>query len=197
MPKRSGTLFVISGPAGVGKDTLLERVLPQIPGLRKSVSATTRPPLNQLHGEAYFFVSPAEFQQLVAEGALLEQAEVHGHWYGTPAKWVQEQLASGRDVILNIDVQGGLAIREKCTNAFLIFIDPPSLTELEKRLRARGRDTEAEIQRRLQNAEGEIDASREYDFLITNDDLEEAAEDLKAVIESTRADAPGTIVLGV
>ncbi len=195
MPKRPGTLFVISGPAGVGKDALLERVLPQTPGLKKSVSATTRPPLNQVHGEAYFFLTPDEFDRMEKDGGLLEHAEVHGHHYGTPAQWVREQLAAGRDVVLNIDVQGGLALREKCDNVVLVFIAPPSMEELEKRLRLRKRDGDEAIRLRLENAALEMDRSRDYDYHIINDDLVEAAGELKSLIESVREQRVGTTIL--
>ncbi|NCO35451.1 MAG: guanylate kinase [Armatimonadetes bacterium CG2_30_59_28] len=194
MLHRIGTLFVVSGPAGVGKDALIERVLPRVPTLRKSVSVTTRAPLNQVHGEAYFFISRDEFQGLLTEEALLEHARVHDNYYGTPSAWVREQLEGGHDVVLNIDVQGGLTIGRKCANPVLIFIMPPSLRELENRLRKRNRDGEQDIELRLKNAIAEMETSREYDHIIVNVDLDRASTELQSLIERVRAESPGTVI---
>jgi guanylate kinase len=169
-------------------------ILPRLTTLKKSVSVTTRKPSHEVDGEDYFFTSPEEFQRLVASGALLEHARVHGNFYGTPAAWVKEQLENGWDVILNIDVQGGLTIKRKCTHPVLIFVMPPSLQELERRLRQRGRDSEEEIRLRLRNAEQEMEKAVEYDYIVVNDDLDRAGAEMESLIARARAESPGTIV---
>jgi guanylate kinase len=185
--RSSARLFVMSGPAGVGKDTLLLRVLPQIPNLVKTVTVTTRPrKKGERHGRDYFFVTPEEFQQMIDAGQLLEWAQVHGRHYGSPKQWVQEQLAQGRSVALVIDVQGGLNVKAMFPDAVLIFVRPPRGREREiliERIVGRGRDDESEIQVRLQTAEWELSQADQYDHQIVNENLEEATQQLRDIIK--------------
>lgn len=180
-----GSLFVISGPSGAGKGTLVERVLEVMPQAVLSVSATTRPPREgEVDGTHYHFMSVDEFKKLIDEDGFIEWAEVHSNYYGTPVASIQDSIDAGKTVILEIDVQGGFQVREKFPDAHLVFIAPPSLEELEARLRGRATDSEEVIAHRLSNAQGEIDASKDYDFIIVNDDLNKATNELLSVLES-------------
>jgi len=177
-----GRLIVLSGPSGSGKSTLVQRLLER-PGLRLevSISATTRPPrAGELSGRHYVFLSAPEFENI--RDQLLESAEVHGHSYGTPAEPVRKALAQGTCVILVIDVQGGIQVREKVPSALLIFVRAPGLEVLEQRLRARGTDDEATIQRRLANARRELELAKCYDVHLVNDDLERSVDELAAIL---------------
>ena len=185
----SGKLIVISGPAGVGKDTLLARALTALPDLVKSVSMTTRPRgPGEENGRSYFFVSDDEFLRLRDAGELLEWAEVFQHFYGTPAKWVREQVVAGHNVVMNIDVQGGLQIKRKFPEALLVFVRPPGdpLITLRARLKARGRDSDAEIDVRLANAAEELQRAVDYDFQIINDDADRAAAEFVRIISEPK-----------
>jgi guanylate kinase len=185
--RRSGILFVLSAPSGAGKDTILTRFLRGADGVMKSVSATTRPSRpGEVDGCDYHFWSEEEFERRERAGELLEAAYVHGHRYGTPLRWVREQLERGQDVILKIDVQGALAVRQRCPDAVLIFVMPPSLEEMEARLRGRGSESEAQIQRRLRDARGELAHAEQYDYVIVNDVLESAVEKLTAIVIAER-----------
>lgn len=180
--KLPGRLIVISGASGSGKSTLVERLLsrPEL-RLQVSVSATTRAPRpHERPDRDYFFLGREEFQRI--RGGLLESAEVHGHFYGTPAEPVRQALAQGMCVALVIDVQGGLQVREKVPGAILIFVHVPSLEVLESRLRARGTDDPESIERRLANARREIEVSRQYDIHVVNDDLDRTVEELVSVL---------------
>lgn len=182
---RRGNLFVISGPSGAGKGTLVARLLQEVSDAWVSVSATTRAPREgEVDGISYHFKTREEFMQLVDEGGLLEWAEFAGNCYGTPRASVEEQMAQGKQVILEIEVQGAFQIREKMPKAHLVFIEPPSLEVLEERLRGRGTETEDAIQRRLQTAELELSRKMEYDVRLVNDDLEIAVEELVAYVNS-------------
>jgi guanylate kinase len=175
-----GRLFVVSGPSGSGKSTLVRRVLAH-PGVRArlSVSATTRPPrAGEQEGRDYYFLPRETFEAARGRGEFLEWAEVHGNLYGTPARPVREALAEGLCIILEIDVQGALQVRGRATAAELIFVNAPSLEILEGRLRDRGTDDEATIQRRLANARGEIGQIHHYRAIIVNDRLDRAAEEM-------------------
>lgn len=184
---RRGILFVLSAPSGAGKDTILSHFLAQSDGIVRCVTATTRPPRpGEVNGRDYHFLSEEEFEREAQSGELLEWAFVHGHRYGTPRRWVMEQLARGQDVILKIDVQGGLAVRERCPDAVLIFVMPPSLEVMEQRLRKRGLESEAQIQRRLQDAPGELAHASHYDYVIVNDVLEVAVAKLAAIVAAER-----------
>jgi guanylate kinase len=180
--KLPGRLIVLSGPSGSGKSTLVQRLLKRS-GLRLevSVSATTRPPRpGERPGRDYVFLSAPEFEGIREQ--LLESAEVHGHSYGTPAEPVRKALQQGRCVILVIDVQGGFQVLEKVPNALLIFVNVPGLDVLEQRLRARGTDDEATIQRRLANARRELEMAKRYDVHLVNDDLERSVDELAEIL---------------
>ncbi|GIV08051.1 MAG: guanylate kinase [Fimbriimonadales bacterium] len=186
LPAR-GLLIVLSGPAGVGKDTLIEQWQLVAPNVRRLVTYTTRPQaINERHGLDYYFVTEEEFQALREEGAFLEYAEVHGNWYGTPRREMEALRDAGRDVVLRIDVQGAMQVRQQFPEAILIFIAPPSIEELEQRLRRRARDDEEAIQLRLMNAREEMEYIPRYDYLIINDDLNRALETLRCVIIAER-----------
>jgi guanylate kinase len=176
-----GRLCVVSGPSGVGKSTLAKRLIEQ-PGLKAqlSVSATTRPPRpGERPGIDYHFVSSAEFERMRTHGALLEWAEVHGHFYGTPIEPLGSAIADGYCVLLIIDVQGGLQVKQEVPGALLVFIDPPNLEILEARLRARSTDDESTIRRRLENARREIElANAYYPIHVINENLDEAVTQL-------------------
>ncbi len=179
----SGILIVISGPSGVGKDAVLEELLRIYPNAQRCVTVTTRPPRdNEINGVDYTFVSEDDFQKLIDNGSFLEHAIVHGNRYGTPKKWVIEKLSEKIDIILKIDVQGGLEVKKQKPDAVIIFLCPPSLEELEKRLRGRNTELESDIQVRLKNARGELDMIAKYDYVVVNDDLRIAAEELRSII---------------
>lgn len=182
-----GLLIVLSGPAGVGKDTLIEQWQLVAPNVRRLVTYTTRPQaLNERHGLDYYFVTEEEFHALRAQGAFIEYAEVHGNWYGTPRQAMEELRNAGRDVVLRIDVQGAMQVRQQYPEAILIFVAPPSLQELEQRLRRRGRDDEEAIRIRLMNARQEMEYIPKYDYLIINDDLNRALETLRCILIAER-----------
>jgi len=186
-----GRLFVISAPSGAGKTTLLSRVMARIPGLAFSVSHTTRMARpGEKQGVDYHFVSKPEFLTMIDAGRFLEHAEVHGNLYGTAKSGIRQQLEEGLDVILDIDVQGAAILRRTGQMAAAyVFIAPPSMAELEKRLRGRGTESEDRIQLRLQNARQELQAAGEYEYLIINEDLAETADLLGAIILAERARA--------
>lgn len=179
-----GRLFVVSGPSGVGKGTLLKLVLPTLPNVLYSISVTTRPPRqNEVDGRDYFFVTEEEFKRMIEEGEFLEWAEVYGHLYGTPRRWVERKLAEGFDVVLEIDVQGAMQVKEKCSEAVLIFILPPSMEELRRRIEGRALDSHEEIEKRMSKAEWEMSFKDKFDYQIVNDDLNEAAKKLRSILQ--------------
>lgn len=181
----AGTLFVISGPAGAGKGTLLDRVKQRVPNIWVSISATTRAPRGQEQdGVEYFFLSKEEFEERIAAQGFIEYALVHGNYYGTPIAPIKQHVDEGAAVFLEIDVQGAFQVRELMPQAKLIFIAPPSMEVLEQRLRGRCTDSEESIKVRLANAAGELEASKEYDHVIVNDDLERATTELVEMIQS-------------
>jgi guanylate kinase len=184
--ERSAFLFVVSGPSGAGKTTLVDRLLDLDRSLRESVSVTTRKPrLDEVDGAHYFFVERDEFDRM-KESELVEWAEVHGELYGSPRRFLDEQLAAGNDVVLNIDIQGGFNVKKAFPGAVMVFILPPSLGTLERRLRSRGSDETIDIERRLETAREEITASEQYDYIIVNDELETAVADLQAIVTAER-----------
>jgi guanylate kinase len=185
---------VIAGPSGVGKGTVVRRVLERVPGLRLSISVTTRAPreaLRERDGADYFFVTADEFERLVKQDGLLEWAELFGERYGTPRAWVEGALAEGSDVVLEIDVQGARSIREAAPEAVLIFLMPPSLEELERRLRARGTEEEESLDERLAQARWELEQRSWFDHVVVNDDVESASSQVAAIIQGSRRSAGG------
>lgn len=190
---RKGNLFVLSGPSGAGKGTLVKRVLQRIPDAWVSVSATTRKPRpGEVDGKDYYFLDQPRFDELVSQDGFLEWACVHGNSYGTLRSCVQDHMNSGGQVILEIDVQGAFQVKKAMPEAHLIFIEPPSLEELERRLRGRGTETEEVICKRMKTAEVELAQKMEYDVQVVNDELERATEELVSYIGSFADDTRGT-----
>jgi guanylate kinase len=193
---RRGRLFVIAAPSGAGKTSLVRALMAREPGLRFSISYTTRPqrPTEQ-HGRDYFFVGKDEFEQMVANGEFLEHARVFDNYYGTARRQVEEALSAGQDLILEIDWQGAAQIRTALPECISIFILPPSRPELERRLRGRGTDSEEVIQRRLRDAASDMTHWREFDHVVVNDDFSHALVQLQQVVagrgEATRRDRAG------
>lgn len=184
---QGGNLIIVSGPSGAGKSALAARVLKVLPKLKFSVSYTTRTPRGtEKNGIDYFFVSRPEFQSLIRGGDLLEWAEVHGNFYGTSRKHVEDLLEQGNDVLLDIDIQGAHIIREKRAAAVGIFILPPSYQVLQDRLRSRSLDDEIVMEQRLKRACKEIRHYKDYDYLIINEDIDSATAELQSIIISTR-----------
>lgn len=182
---RRGNLFVISGPSGAGKGTLVSRLMEAVPDARLSISATTRKPREgEVDGVHYHFITRDEFMELVDEDGFLEWAEFAGNRYGTPRSFVEQSMAKGAQVILEIEVQGAFQVREKMPDAHLVFIEPPSLEVLEERLRGRGTEDEEAVQRRLATARVELSRKMEYDIRLVNDDLERAVDELIAIVNA-------------
>jgi len=186
---KQGRLFVISAPSGAGKTTLLRGVMSSLVKVKFSVSHTTRNPREgEVDGVDYHFVSRDTFGQMIADNIFLEHAEVHDNFYGTSHAAIEEQLQDGFDVILDIDVQGAAILRKNPqVDAAFIFIAPPSLVELERRLRGRGTENEEKVQVRLINARTELLSSSKYEYLIVNSDIDEATNVLQAIILAERA----------
>lgn len=184
-----GIAFVIAGPSGAGKSSVISALLERDPKLVFSVSVTTRPPRpHEVHGRDYYFVSEAEFDRLLAEGALLEWTEYQGHRYGTPKSEVVERLAQGRDVVLNVEVRGAMAIKNAGLGypVVLIFLVPPSWEELVRRVRARGTEDERALAERLRIAKAEIARIPDFQYLVVNDELERAVARVEAIIHAER-----------
>ena len=178
-----GLLVVVSGPSGVGKDCVLSQLHEIYPNAKRCVTTTTRLPRNcETDGVDYTFISIEEFRRRIAEDGFLEYAEVHGNLYGTPRQWVEEELRSGTDVILKIDVQGGLTVKSKMPNALMIFLTPPSIEELERRLRSRSTESEEQIYKRLNDARHELEQIPQYHYIVENDSIEKAAEEIRAIL---------------
>jgi guanylate kinase len=187
LSEREPVVVVVSAPSGAGKSTVLSRVLREMPRLRFSVSHTTRAPRpGERDGVQYHFVSRVAFERLRGEGGLLEWAEVHGHLYGTGLAEIDQARRDGYDVLLDVDVQGAAQVRARIPEAVTVFILPPSYEVLEHRLRSRGQDDEAAIQRRLAAAGREIDAFRHYHYAIMNEDLDVSVEELKSIVRAAR-----------
>jgi guanylate kinase len=187
MSESAPLVMIVSGPSGSGKSTLVEKIL-ELPGTMLSVSCTTRAPRKtESDGKWYNFVSEAEFQQMVETGQFLEYAQVFGkNWYGTPKKWLEAARQQGLDLVLEIDVQGALQVRRKLPGSVAVFVLPPSRQDLEKRIRARGQDSEDEIERRLDRAREEMLSYSSYDFAVINDNLERAGREIQAIALGSR-----------
>lgn len=184
-----GTLVIVSGPSGAGKGTIVDRLLRELPSAWVSVSATTRAPRpGEVAGESYFFLTPEEFDERIAAGDFLEWAEVHGQRYGTLRSTVEAKIAEGRDVVLEIDPQGALQVKEVMPSSVLVFIMAPSFDELERRIRRRGAETDEQVKTRLETAVRELQLVGTYDHVIENDDVSRATSELARIIASLRSD---------
>ena len=190
-PGASGVLFVVAAPSGGGKSSMVNAVLEREPGIRLSVSYTTRPPRpGESEGQHYHFVDEPKFSALKAAGEFLEHAYVHGNWYATSATWLKAQLAAGQDVLLEIDWQGASQVRKLIPDSVHIFILPPSLHALKERLEKRGQDSPAVIAQRLAGAFAEMQHWAEFDYVIINQDFATAVDDLAAIVRAARLQAP-------
>ena len=183
----TGNLFIVSAPSGAGKSTLTAKLLEEDKNIHLSVSYTTRAPrTGEVDGRDYHFVDKARFMGMLERGEFLESAEVHGNHYGTSHAWIRAQRAAGVDVLLEIDWQGAQQVRRIFTDTVGIFILPPSITELERRMRRRGQDREEVVRRRLSVAADEMSHAAEFEYVIINNDFEEARRDLIAVVRASR-----------
>ncbi len=186
-PAYLGQLFIISAPSGVGKSTLIRRILEECPKLKFSVSCTTRPPRSdEVHGKDYIFLAREEFLNGIASGRFLEWAEVHGNYYGTDVNPIENWLKAGSDVLLDIDVQGARLVRCVYPTAQTVFILPPSLSVLEERLRNRATESEEQLAIRFAAAQRELLEAPWYDFVVINDNIEKATADLKSILRAGR-----------
>jgi len=187
-PSPRGTLFVVSSPSGGGKGTIIRHVLDCVENLSYSVSFTTRAPrTNEAHGREYFFVNRETFDEMVAAGEFLEWACVHGNLYGTSKRQILQETSSGKDILLEVDVQGAASVRQLLMDSVSIFILPPSYRVLRERLLARGTDTAEELELRLRNAPDELSQYSAFDYVIINDQVERAAHQLASIIYAERA----------
>jgi len=180
-------IIIISAPSGSGKTTVVERLLAELPRVKRSISCTTRPPRQgEEEGRDYFFVSEGDFRRKIENGEFLEWEETFGNFYGTPLEQFTGAMENGQDLILSIDVKGARQVKEKFPGAISVFIMPPSTEELESRLRKRNTDRKDQVDLRLKEARRELEAADEYDYLVVNDDLDGAVTELKSVLEAER-----------
>ena len=180
-------IIIISAPSGSGKTTVVERLLAELPRVKRSISCTTRPPRQgEQEGRDYFFVSEGDFRRKIENGEFLEWEETFGNFYGTPLEQFTGAMENGQDLILSIDVKGARQVKEKFPGAISVFIMPPSTEELESRLRKRNTDRKDQVDLRLKEARRELEAADEYDYLVVNDDLDGAVTELKSVLEAER-----------
>lgn len=187
LSRKTGLLIVLSAPSGAGKSTISRALLDADSNLRYSISVTTRQPRGEEgNGQHYFFVGVPEFEEMISHGEFYEYARVHGNLYGTRKAWIEEQLAKRRDIVLDIDVQGGQKIKRQQPSALMIFILPPSFKVLEERLRHRGTNSDEDIRSRLDTARRELLYAGSYDYVVINDDLEETIETIQRIISVER-----------
>ena len=187
MTPARGTLFIVAAPSGAGKSSLVNAVLKDTPGIALSISYTSRAPRpGERHAQHYHFIDKAEFERMIAAGAFFEHALVHGDYKGTARQSVEPQLAAGHDVLLEIDWQGARQVREQLPDALSVFILPPSRAALETRMRSRGQDSEAVIAQRLSAAREEMSHYAEFDFVIVNDDFNQAVREMQAIFVGSR-----------
>ena len=180
---KKGLLIVVSGPSGTGKGTVCGELLARTPELAYSISATTRAPREgEVDGKNYYFLSREKFEQDIEAGDFLEYADVYGNYYGTPLKKIKERLADGQDILLEIDTQGALEVMKKCPEGIFIFLLPPSMTELERRIRGRGTETEESLERRLGAARQEIELGRKYKYAVVNVTVKLAVKQIQSII---------------
>jgi len=186
--QRRGVMLVIASPSGAGKSSISRALFQQDPNIRLSVSATTRARRSdEVEGTHFYFVDVPTFQRMQAEGGLLESAEVHGNYYGTPRAQVEEQLAAGKDILFDVDYQGTLQLYENCrADMVTVFILPPTIQELRARLERRAQDSVGTIEKRLRNARIELDHAGEYDYVIINSDLESSVQRVRSILASAR-----------
>ena len=182
--ERQGILAVVSGFSGAGKGTLMKELLRRYDNYALSISATTRSPREgEVDGREYFFVSKERFQQMIEEGSLVEYAQYVNHYYGTPKEYVMRQMAQGKDVILEIEIQGALKVKKRFPEALLLFVTPPSAEELCRRLVGRGTETIEVINARLRRAAEEASGMEAYDYLLINDDIDRCVEEMHSLIQ--------------
>ena len=182
--KKRGILIVVSGFAGAGKGTLMKEILAQYDNYALSISATTRRPRGtEVDGKEYFFKTTEEFEKMIAQGELIEYANYVGNYYGTPKAYVEEQLASGKDVILEIEIQGALKVKEQFPETLLLFVTPPSAKILKERLVGRGTETADVVEKRMQRAAQEAEGVLKYDYLLVNDDLQTCVQQMHQIIQ--------------
>lgn len=189
---KQGCLIVVSGPSGTGKGTVCSALLAAHPEIAYSISATTRSPREgERHGVNYYFLTKPGFETMIAEGELLEWAEVYGNYYGTPLRPIREKLASGHDILLEIDTQGALKVQERFPGGVFIFLLPPSLMELERRIRGRGTEDEDSLSCRLQAAQEEIRVARQYHYVVVNDEVDTAVAKIAAILTAEHCRVEG------
>lgn len=182
-----GTLYVFTGPSGAGKGTLISRLLAEDDRIFYSISATTRAPRpGETDGVQYYFLKKEDFEAKIAQNAFLEHAKYVDNYYGTLEAPVNEKLAAGKDVILEIEVQGAMQVHEKRPDAVMVFIAPPSFEELASRLRGRGTEDEAKVQKRLETAKGELEQKDKFDYVVVNDTVDRAVDEIKGILASRR-----------